>query len=160
MSETMANGVTIDLFEEQRSVQDRREFSWRTVFFGFLRSRRREARRIADGDVVFLDWHHPWLFFLAVGTMLLSCTDAVLTLELLERGMVEANPFMAALLGDGAGTFTVTKMTLTAFGILTLVFLAKARFLDRFRVGLVLTTFFSAYACLVCYEVVSLLHLL
>lgn len=138
---------------------DRRAFGWRTVMFGFLRSRRRSPRRQGDGDVLFLDWHHPWLFFLAVGTMLLSVADAFLTLILIDRGMIEANPVMARVMEYGTAAFTSTKLALTAFGILTLVYLAKARFLDRFRAGLFLTAFFSGYACLVCYEIVQLLQL-
>ena len=153
MSETIS-------YMEQRSVEDRRQFGWRTVLYGFLRSRRRDTRRAADGDVVFMDWHHPWLFFLATGTMLLSCTDAVLTLILLDKGMIEANPVMAAIMGQGTAAFAATKMALTGFGILTLVFLAKHHFLDRFRAGLFLTVFFVAYACLVCYEIVNLLRFL
>lgn len=152
--------LLVDTLAEQRAANDRRQFGWRTVFFGFLRSRRRLSRRTVDADIIFMDWHHPWLFFLAVGTMLLSCSDAILTLALLDLGMIEANPLMATLMGYGTATFAATKMALTAFGILTLVFLAKARFLDRFRTGLFLTTFFTGYACLVCYEIVSLLRLL
>lgn len=155
MSEALAESMN-----SERADIDRREFGWRTVFFGFLRSRRRQLRRIADADIVFMDWHHPWLFFLAVGTMLLSCTDAFLTLLLIDRGMIEANPFMASLLGQGTALFAATKLAMTGFGILTLVFLAKSRFLDRFRTGLFLTTFFTGYACLVCYEIVSLLRFL
>jgi hypothetical protein len=147
-----------DTLNAQRASSDRREFGWRTVLFGFLRSRRRLLRRGDDADIVFMDWHHPWLFFLAVGTMLLSCTDAFLTLLLIDRGMIEANPFMASLLGQGTATFAATKMLMTGFGILTLVFMAKCRFLDRFRTGLFLTMFFAGYACLVCYEIVSLLR--
>lgn len=145
---------------EQRNRSDRREFSWRTVYYGFLRSRRRATRRIDDGEVLFIDWHHPWLFFLAVGTMLMSGVDAFLTLQLLDRGMVEANPVMAAILGQGTRAFAVSKMLMTGTGILTLVFLAKARFLNRFRAGLFLTAFFSLYACLICYEFVFLLKTL
>ena len=145
---------------EQRAGFDRREFSWRTVAYGFLRSRRRTLRRDGDADVVFLDWHHPWLFFLATGTMLLSCADAFLTLRLLDLGMIEANPFMRAIMAHGAFAFTSTKLAMTAVGILMLVFLAQARFLNRMRTGLFLTIFFSFYACLVCYELVSLFHLL
>ncbi len=107
-----------------------------------------------------MDWHHPWLFFLAVGTMLLSCIDAFLTLLLIDLGMIEANPFVASLLGQGTAVFAATKLAMTGFGILTLVFLAKSRFLDRVRTGLFLTTFFTVYACLVCYEIVNLLHLM
>ena len=51
----------------RRADDERREFSWRTVFFGFMRSRRRAFRRVEDNGVIFLDWHHPWLFFLATG---------------------------------------------------------------------------------------------
>jgi hypothetical protein len=145
---------------EQRVGTDRRRFSWRTVAYGFVLSRRRAHRRGSDEDVIFLDWHHPWLFFLATGTMLLSCADAFLTLLLLDLGMIEANPVMGAIMAHGTAVFTSTKLAMTAVGILMLVFLAKARFLNRIRTGLFLTTFFSFYACLVCYELVNLLRLL
>ncbi len=145
---------------DKREEDSRREFSWRTVFYGFIRSRRRANRRTADDDIVFLDWHHPWLFFLATGTMLLSCADAFLTLQLMNVGMVEANPFMQAVMAQSTLMFTSTKLAMTAFGILVLVFLAKSRFLNRFRTGLLLTIFFSCYACLVCYELVNLFQLM
>ena len=145
---------------EQRASDERRTFSWRTVTYGFTLSRRHIHRRSADDEVIFLDWHHPWLFFLATGTMLLSCADAFLTLLLLERGMVEANPVMNAVMLQGTAFFTSTKLAMTAFGIFVLVFLAKVRFLNRLRTGLFLTTFFTFYACLVCYELVNLLRLM
>jgi hypothetical protein len=145
---------------EQRVGTDRRQFSWRTVVFGFLLSRRHANRRSRDEEVIFLDWHHPWLFFLATGTMLLSCADAFLTLRLLELGMVEANPVMSAIMAQGTFVFTSVKMAMTGVGILILVFLAKARFLNRVRTGLFLTIFFSSYACLVCYELVNLFNLM
>ena len=144
---------------DQRTRSDRRRFNWKTVAYGFVLSRRRQYRRQSDQDVIFLDWHHPWLFFLATGTMLLSCTDAFLTLLLLERGMIEANPIMNAVMTQGTTTFITTKLSMTAFGIFVLVYLAKSRFLNRFRTGLFLTIFFSSYACLVCYEIVNLLRL-
>lgn len=144
--------------ETQRIVDDRRNTSWRTVFYGFTRSRRHAQRREDEGEVLFLDWHHPWLFFLAVGTMLLSCADAFMTLQLLQLGMVEVNPFMARILEQGTGPFAATKMAMTGVGILMLVFLAKARFMNRMRVGIFLTVFFSFYSCLVCYEFVYLLQ--
>jgi len=145
---------------DKRAGGERRSFSWRTVLYGFALSRRRKLRREVDADILFLDWHHPWLFFLSVGTMILSCVDAFLTLRLLERGMVEANPVMASLLAQGTGTFATTKILMTGTSILILVFLAKSRFLNRVRTGLILTIFFSCYACLVCYEFVQLMQVL
>jgi hypothetical protein len=145
---------------DRRADEPRRAFTWRTVFYGFTRSRRRALRRDEDADVIFLDWHHPWLFFLAVGIMLLSCADAFLTLRLMEHGMIEANPFMDAMLSQGTTVFALSKIVMTGTGILILVFLAKSRFMNRFRTGLLLTVFFSVYCCLVCYEVVNLLAVL
>ena len=143
---------------DQRAAADRRQFSWRTVFYGFMRSRRHSHRREEDEEILFLDWHHPWLFFLAVGTMIFSCLDAFMTLQLLELGMYEANPIMRAIMGHGTTAFAVSKMFLTGTSILILVFLAKARFMNRFRTGLFLTIFFSFYACLICYEFVHLMR--
>ena len=145
---------------ELRARDERRDFSWRTVAYGFTFSRRHAHRRSADDEVIFLDWHHPWLFFLATGTMLFSCADAFLTLLLIERGMIEANPVMNAVMTQGTTIFTSTKLAMTAFGIFVLVYLAKVRFMNRFRTGLFLTVFFTFYACLVCYELVSLFRLM
>lgn len=145
---------------ERRAIAERRQFTWRTVFFGFMRSRRHGVRRLQDEEILFLDWHHPWLFFLAVGTMIMSCLDAFMTLRLLDHGMVEANPLMAALLGQGTGIFAASKIAMTGTSILILVFLAKSRFLNRVRTGLILTVFFTLYACLVCYEFVQLMRVI
>ncbi len=70
----------------------------------------------------------------------------------------ESGNGLGAAVRDNA--FAASKLSLTGLGILTLVYLGKARFLDRVRAGLFLTVFFSGYACLVCYEIVQLLQLL
>jgi hypothetical protein len=116
------------------------------VFYGFLLSRRRDTRRTSEGEAIFTDYHHPWLFFLATGIMVLSAMDAVFTLRLLDLGAIEL--------------FALTKMFLTSFGILALVFLAKSMFMERFRTGAILTIFFIFYASLVCYEFVSLISII
>lgn len=136
---------------------DRREFSWRTVLYGFARSRRHATRRDGEPEPVFTDWHHPWLFFLATGIMVMSSLDAFFTLQLIDMGAYEANPVMAALMERSTTSFAVSKMLLTGFGILALVFLARAMFFQRIRTGLLLTVFFSVYATLICYEFVNLI---
>jgi hypothetical protein len=141
-----------------RVMPDRRAPSWRTAVFGYLRSRRREHRRSSERDAVFIDWHHPWLFFLAIGIMLLSSVDAFLTLQLLDRGAVEINPIMAGVLQRGDFAFVVSKMALTGLGILVLVFLSRLRLFTFLRTGLLLTVFFSFYACLACYQFLLMLH--
>ena len=142
---------------DNRILYERRAFSWRTVALGFLRSRRRETRRASDAEPTFTDWHHPWLFFLAIGIMLMSSLDAFLTIQLIERGAYEANPIMAGVMRQGTAPFAAIKMLLTGLGILVLVFLSRARFVDRLRTGVFLTIFFAVYATLICYEFVSLM---
>lgn len=137
---------------------DRREFGWRTILYGFARSRRRATRRGDEAEPVFTDWHHPWLFFLATGIMVMSALDAYLTLRLLELGAYEANPFMASVMSHGPASFAASKMLLTGFGILALVFLARAMFFNWFRTGLFLTVFFTGYAALLCYEFINLMN--
>jgi hypothetical protein len=91
--------------------------------------------------------------------MLLCCVDAFMTLELLQRGMIEANPFMALAIEQGAAFFALSKVALTGVGIVVLVFLARIHFLNRLRTGLLLTAFFSLYCSLVCYQIVNFLNL-
>jgi len=163
MSESVEQGVGLrvlvpgDSAAWVRSDTDRRSFSWRTVLFGFFRSRRRAPRRADEVEPLFTDYHHPWLFFLATGIMLMSCVDAFFTLQLLDRGAIEINPVMALVIGKSTATFAVTKLLLTSIAILTLVFLARAMFMQRIRAGLFLTFFFSVYAVLICYEFVYLI---
>ena len=84
--------------------------------------------------------------------------DAFFTLQLIDRGAVEMNPVMAALIGRGTLAFAATKMLLTGVGILVLVFLSRSRMFNLMRTGMILTIFFTIYACLVCYEFVFLLR--
>ncbi len=156
----MSDLERIGSLDEDRDRDDRREFSWRTVFYGFVRSRRRATRRGTEDESLYTDWHHPWLFFLATGTMILSCVDAFLTLQLIDRGAIEINPFMAVMISQGTMAFAASKMLLTGLGILMLVFVSRSRMFNIVRTGLVLTLFFSGYACLVCYEFIHLLNII
>lgn len=154
----MSNLERLGTLNDNRDPDERRAFSWRTFVFGFVRSRRRDTRRGNEDAPLYTDWHHPWLFFLATGTMLLSSMDAFFTLQLIDRGAIEINPIMAIMIGQGTLTFAASKMLLTGLGILVLVFLSQTRMFNLMRTGLVLTIFFSAYACLVCYEFIYLLN--
>jgi hypothetical protein len=154
----VSNLEQLQTMSDIRDNADRRAFSWRTILFGFLRSRRRTFRRSTETATMFIDWHHPWLFFLATGIMLLSSLDAFFTLQLLARGAIEVNPFMATVLGYGNFAFAVSKMLLTGVGILLLVYMSRTRLFNVFRTGVLLTLFFASYACLVCYQFLLLLH--
>jgi len=147
------------LASETRSNADRRRMSWRTVAYGFLRSRRHRFRRGADENEIYIDWHHPWLFFLAVGVMLMSVTDAFLTLQSLNLGAIELNPLMDGLITWNTAGFVSLKMLMTAFGLFALIYASRYRLFGRIRVGLFVTMFFCAYLTLTCHHILGFMTL-
>lgn len=136
---------------DRRKGLDRRRLTLGTFFRGGLTPRRRRGRRRTD--VQFLvDWHEPHLLFLALAILLLSVTDAFLTLTLLTHGAEEANPLLEYVLRSHPRAFAVTKMLLTGGGVLVLVALARARVFRIIRVSTIMHWFLLAYAALIAYE--------
>jgi hypothetical protein len=139
-------------FAERRR-GERRSNVLRALLYGSFHPRRRGARRANERGLISIDWHHPqWL---AVGLLIvvLSCSDALLTLMLMAGGAEEANPLMARLIGGSGLSFAVVKIGLTAAGVLLLTQLARLRAFGRIPVGVFLYLVLAIYAALVIYEV-------
>jgi Domain of unknown function (DUF5658) len=144
---------TADNASERRERRDRRQRTIKSLVHGSFSPRRRGPRRDDDLSFTAVDWHHPQWLAVAILTLLLCSADALLTLTLLGHGAVEANPFMAPLVGGSALTFTLVKMGLTSGGIVTLILLARVRILRRIPVSYFLYTVLFGYAALVGYEI-------
>jgi uncharacterized protein DUF5658 len=140
----------------ERRRTERRTRVLRALVHGNLQPRRREPRRAGDRAVSAVDWHHPQWLAIAILIVVFSCSDALLTLILVERGAYEANPLMAPLVGGSALRFALIKIGLTAGGVVLLTQLARIRAFGRVPVGLLLYTALTLYGALVAYE----LHLL
>ncbi len=102
---------------------------------------------------MLLDWYPPKMMYLALGILLLSCTDALFTLNLLALGAQEANFFMRVLLDRSVDLFLGIKIALTAVSVVFLVVLAQRRFMGWFRVFRVLQAAVIGYALLIAYEI-------
>lgn len=139
------------LSDECRRLTDRRSLSWRTFVQGTLTPRRMENRRGGEHEW-HLDWHEPHLLFLAVVILLLSVTDAFLTLKLIAMGAHEANPVMDYLLQETPQLFVGVKMALTGMGVVILTALARARLFQAFRTSAVIHTCMLGYVALIVYE--------
>jgi hypothetical protein len=137
---------------DRRIGYDRRRLSWRTFLQGGLTPRRRGSRRELEGGHDLVDWHEPHLLFLAVTILLLSVTDAFLTLTLIKQGAYEANPFLAFVLDTHPQYFAATKMALTGSGVLILVALARARLFRVIRVSTIMHWCLLGYVSLIAYE--------
>ena len=139
------------VYIERRRGGDRRRVTVRTFLQGGFTPRRRGGRR-ADEQHLPIDWHEPYLLFLALTILLLSVADAFLTITLIMGGAQEANPLLAFILSAHPEWFAAIKMVLTGTGVLTLVAMARSRLFRIMRVGLVLQGIFVAYVALIAYE--------
>jgi hypothetical protein len=93
------------------------------------------------------------LLAVAIGILLLSVSDAFLTMMLLQGGAAEVNPIMAALIYRSVAMFAALKMGMTSLGVVLMVFLARYRFMRLLRVEWVLYGVLIAYVALIGYEV-------
>jgi hypothetical protein len=139
------------LSERERRRTDRRALGWKTFVFGSLTPRRRANRRGESADGL-LDWYEPHLLFLAIMILLMSVTDAFLTLRLIDLGANEANPVMAYLLDRTPRLFITAKMFLTGAGIVVLVALARARVFRVIRISIIIHWCMLGYVALLAYE--------
>ena len=138
---------------ERRERHDRRHRVWWSVIYGsFNPRRRRPSRRLKEARYHSLDWHDAHLLAVAIGILLLSVADALMTVRLLSAGADEVNPIMAAVVYRSAAVFAIVKMTLTGLGVMVMVMLARYRFMRMVRVDVVMYAVLVAYSALLTYE--------
>ncbi len=137
---------------QERRRTDRRTHVLRALLYGSFRPRRRAPRRADESGLSAVDWHHPQWLAIAILIVVFSCTDALLTLVLLERGAYEANPMMAPLVAGSTSAFAVVKIGLTVGGVVLLTQLARLRAFGRIPVGVLLYLVLAIYGALVAYE--------
>jgi hypothetical protein len=137
---------------ERREGPDRRRETWRALLYGSLRPRRLGPRRGLDRSIAAVDWHNPQWLAVALLILLLSCTDAVLTITLLQLGAYEANPFMAPLVKGSGLAFALVKLGLTGGGIILLTIVARLRAFGWLPAGWFLYAILAGYVVLIGYE--------
>ena len=150
---TSNNVPAPDPTAERRHSTNRRDGVWWGFLYGNFRPRRRSSRRSADEHHFFFDWHEPRILYLALGVLLLSCTDALFTLNLLKAGASEANAIMASMLDQSVEQFLAVKIGLTSFSLVILVATARRKFFRSFSVEHLLHVFCAGYILLICYEI-------
>jgi hypothetical protein len=139
--------------DDRRGRHDRRHRVWWSVIYGsFNPRRRRPSRRLLEARYHSLDWHDAHLLAVAIGILLLSAADALMTIRLLDIGADEVNPIMAAVVYRSAAVFATVKMTLTGLGVMVMVMLARYRFMRVVRVDVVMYAILVAYSALLTYE--------
>ncbi len=149
---TGRTGPAPGLLEDRRHRMDRRSHSFRSFLIGSLRPRRRTGRRVGDDDRIFLDWHEPRVLYLALGILLMSCGDALLTLNIVNDGGQELNGIMEWLISIDPVWFVGAKIGVTAFSVTLLVIGVNRHFLGRIRVVRLMELFCAGYLALMLWE--------
>jgi hypothetical protein len=140
------------LRERRVSTVDRRALTWRTLLASGFSPRRRGGRRAGEQELL-VDYHEPYLLFLAVVMLILSVCDAFLTVKLMADGAAETNPLLAFVLNEHPRLFAVTKMALTGLGVVLFVTMARAKLFKLVRADVFFQLLVAAYFALVAYEV-------
>lgn len=139
---------------ERRAAPDRRTRPTRAISTYWFRGTRRRARREADiGSGYYVDHPGTTALVAVVALMALGILDGALTLQLMERGAIEANPVMAFFLSLGVSAFLGVKygLTLPALGVL-LIHKNFALGHPRLQVKWIIAALLSSYGALVGYE--------
>ncbi len=125
--------MTID--NDRRSRNDRRKQAGINIRLLMGNGKRRTIRRQGDRNRHFLvDRYSPRFFFVILAIVLLSVTDGLLTLFLIDHGAYETNPVMAYCLEVGPFAFIAVKYALTSMAVLILLIFRNI-VLRKIRVG-------------------------
>ena len=120
------------------------------LFFG----RRKEVRRNDDNrESYFLDHFSLRIFIVIIAIILLSLTDALLTLYLIRHGAAEVNPIMEHFLRYGPLPFLAAKYLLTTASIVLLLIYKNVHiFGTRIRAKYLFIVIFLIFASVVLWE--------
>jgi hypothetical protein len=99
-----------------------------------------------------VDFHEPYLLFVAVLMLVLSVADAFLTVTLMTEGAEETNPLLAFVLNEHPRLFAACKMALTGLGVVLLVALSRTLLFRIVPASVFLQGLAVAYFVLVAYE--------
>ena len=123
---------------------------FRYLFFG----RRKEVRRDEDNrESYFLDHYSLRVFGIIIGIILLSLTDAMLTLYLIRNGAAEINPVMEHFLRYGPLPFLAAKYLLTTASIVLLLIYKNVQiFGTKIRAKYLFIFIFLIFASVVIWE--------
>lgn len=141
--------------QDRRTKSDRRVNSVRSIVHGAGGGRRVEIRRNGTSHA-YVDRYHPSLVYASIGIVILCCADAYFTLMLLQRGAVEVNPVMDALIRASVQSFVNVKIIWTCVAVVFLLLHTNFLIFNLLSTARVIYTLFAGYAILIAYQIALL----
>jgi hypothetical protein len=144
---------------DQRSGADRRKNTPPIFSKYWVTGRRAALRREEDRQRPYrLDRHGVKTFLLILLIIMLSISDALLTLYLIDHGASEINPLMAYFLSHGPLVFFAAKYFLTCTAIIIVLFNKNMYlFNTKIRVKILFFLFLIPFALVVNWELYLIL---
>ncbi len=146
---------------DRRSGVDRRHRRFPSIREMLIYRRRRRPRRAEDRlRIAVMDHYATSIGLALIAVILLSITDAFMTLYLLSHGAVEMNPIMAFFLDISEHAFFWAKYGLTVVSVF-IVMLLNYAFRQKFRVSAagLLGCFALIFSLIVVWEVYLVMRL-
>ena len=138
----------------RRDEGDRRQRHGKALVYSTFKRRRRGPRRDDDhGQAHYVDIHEPAIVALSLGIILLCVADAFFTLNIIDRGGEEVNPFMRTLLEKDVLLFFSAKFTITSLCLIFTIAHKHFRIFSMISGYHILYTVFICYALLIYYEI-------
>ncbi len=147
----LTNNISQQIMDDSRDASDRRKCPTPIISrYTVIGGKRHTIRRDEDKKKhLFVDLYSTRLLVVVMLLLGLSCLDAFLTLELIDKGkVVEANPIMAYFLSYGIVPFTVIKFVITASALIVLCVFKNVNIT---RVGVPLAL--KIYMAVIAYEI-------
>ena len=137
---------------DRRCNVDRRSRTLTAYIYGALKPRRVRGRRATDRLYPVIDLHSPRVLALALAILVLSTTDGILTVILLDHGAVEVNPLMALFLPHSLYWFAAVKLGLTGTCLAVLVACSQMRLLRAVPGEMLFYVVLGCYVMLIGHE--------
>jgi hypothetical protein len=147
-------GVEPEEASERRGKGDRRSRRWPGAMYFLFGGRRKSPRRGNDKkEFIYVDQYHPWLLVAIMLVVILSISDGLFTLHLIDRGAYEVNPVMAWFLGLGTWPFMIAKFLFTCLAILILLVFHNFYFRPlRIHVKTIIPTCIVVFMAVLCWQ--------
>lgn len=143
--------------DRRQTQRDRRKLGFFSLRQLSLKGERKSHRRAEDLLEPYVDWYEPRLLFFVLGTLILACVDALLTIVLWSKGVIEINFLMMSLLSDDIQKYVIFKIALTSLALIVMVIYKDFLVYRLFKVYHLLYALFGIYFLVVLSEVLALL---
>ncbi|HMV12589.1 MAG TPA: DUF5658 family protein [Nitrosomonas sp.] len=144
----MHTNMTID----QRILDRRSTIPFLCPYQLGLKQGKRVLKRRSGSGAAYVDTYSTYIVLCTILTIILSALDALLTLNILARGGVELNNFMAVLIDDSTEKFVSIKLALTSLAMIFLLIHHHVELTQSLKVKHLLILILVGYSTLICYE--------